>query len=91
MRISRPCYDKPHRCPGWAGGGALGAKVYRCESGSLGDGMYDKKAWAFRFNRCKLCNLMVWPYVISRFDWRWWGWKFRDLHRWFGDFIRGLT
>jgi hypothetical protein len=21
VRISRPCWDKPHRCPGWAGAG----------------------------------------------------------------------
>lgn len=36
IRISRPCYDKPHRCPGWAGGGCLGAKEDRC----TGDGGY---------------------------------------------------
>lgn len=36
MRISRPCYDKPHRCPGWAGGGVRSAKVDRCK----GDGGY---------------------------------------------------
>ena len=35
MRLSRPCYDKPHRCPGWAGGGTRSAKVSRCENGSV--------------------------------------------------------
>ena len=36
-RISRPCYDKPHRCPGWAGGGAKYPKGYesRCDNGSI--------------------------------------------------------
>ena len=33
MRISRPCYDKPYRCPGWAGGGMRYAKVDRCSNG----------------------------------------------------------
>lgn len=35
MRLSRPCYDKPHRCPGWAGGGTHSAKEYRCSNGSI--------------------------------------------------------
>ena len=35
MRFSRPCYDKPHRCPGWAGGGTRSARVDRCENGSV--------------------------------------------------------
>lgn len=30
INISRPCYDKPHRCPGWAGGGCLSARESRC-------------------------------------------------------------
>lgn len=32
-RLSRPCYDKAHRCPGWAGGGMKSAKVTRCKGG----------------------------------------------------------
>ncbi len=35
MRISRGCYDKYHRCPGWAGGGNKYAKVDRCNNGRL--------------------------------------------------------
>lgn len=41
MRLSRPCYDKPHRCPGWAGGGNRfpsekgEAKYGSCNNGSI--------------------------------------------------------
>lgn len=35
FRIRRRCYDKSHRCPGWAGGGMRYAKVVVCEGGSL--------------------------------------------------------
>lgn len=36
MRLSRPCYDKPHRCPGWAGGGwKSGNDKHPCNSGSI--------------------------------------------------------
>jgi hypothetical protein len=30
---SRPCYNKPHRCPGWVGGGMTSAMVDRCPDG----------------------------------------------------------
>lgn len=33
MRLSRPCYDKAHRCPGWAGGGWKSARRDRCPGG----------------------------------------------------------
>jgi hypothetical protein len=35
MRFSRPCYDKPHRCPGWAGGGMTSARTDRCDNGRI--------------------------------------------------------
>jgi hypothetical protein len=35
MRLSRPCYDKAHRCPGENGGGIHYAKVYRCSGGRI--------------------------------------------------------
>lgn len=87
MRISRPCYDKMHRCPGWAGGGWFYAKVDRCTySGSLGYEIYDGRLWRWRFNRCKQCGLLVWPYMVRWLEWRswtWWartaiGWRVRD-------------
>lgn len=35
MRLSRTCYDKSHRCPGWAGGGMHYAKTDRCIDGRV--------------------------------------------------------
>ncbi len=34
-RLSRQCYDKFWRCPGWAGGGFRAARWQRCTGGSL--------------------------------------------------------
>lgn len=92
IRVSRPCYDKLHRCPGWAGGGMRHAKAYRCESGSLagyGGAYYRKDGqprgmhWRrWRFNRCPKCAVVVLPSVVRWLDWRWWQWKIR---RWAGD------
>jgi hypothetical protein len=62
VRISRPCYDKFHRCPGWNGGGPHYAKVSRCDGGSLG-AAYEKRAWKWRFHRCPKCRVWVFPYV----------------------------
>ena len=38
-KLSRPCYDKPHRCPGWAGGGWTYGGVQHCHDGSITFGM----------------------------------------------------
>ncbi len=44
MRLSRPDYDKPHRCPGWSGPGwnlagagwwKVSARTDRCDDGSI--------------------------------------------------------
>lgn len=81
MRISRPCYDKPHRCPGWAGGGTRYAKVQRCAgiTGSMVD-MYEKRFWQFRFNKHNECGVTVLPYAVRWLDWRYvWGWKILDF------------
>lgn len=62
MRLSRPCYDKMHRCPGWAGGGWRYAKRYRCRDGYVGYGhLYEGFGWRLRFNRCDTCNVLVLP------------------------------
>jgi hypothetical protein len=70
--FSRPCYDKPHRCPGWAGGGWLRALVSRCESGSLGRIDYRRRYWLGA--RCPECGLYVIPIWTRGVDptWIWW-------------------
>jgi hypothetical protein len=62
MRLSRGCYDKFHRCPGWNGGGPHFARVHRCDGGRL-TGVYDGWFWWLRFHRCNRCDVVVWPYV----------------------------
>lgn len=74
MRISRPCYNKFHRCPGWAGGGTHSAKVTRCEGGYLA-GCYQKAGWKWRLNRCGTCRIIVLPYMTRWLDAGWWKWK----------------
>lgn len=81
MRISRPCYDKPWRCPGWAGGGARFARRHRCSGGSLAAGWADRRTPQWRVNRCPRCGVYVLPYVVRWFDWRWWDWRVRDAVR----------
>lgn len=72
MRISRPCYDKMHRCPGWAGGGMRFARVERCDDGRLVGGrdgsLFEGRFWRFRFNRCDTCGVVVLPYAIRWVD-----------------------
>ena len=93
MRLSRPCYDKPHRCPGWAGGGWKFGKVDRCRNGSIrtSTGEYPGvRRW--RFGRCTKCDVVTWPYHIRLLDpsnyvmearLRWqrllWAWEDRNL------------
>jgi hypothetical protein len=80
IRISRPCYDKMHRCPGWAGGGTHFAKKDRCDGGSLAaTNLYDKRAWKWRVNRCPKCGIYILPYVIRLLDTGWWRWKALDM------------
>lgn len=88
MRISRPCYDKPHRCPGWAGGGTRYARVDRCDNGRVRTrvpypefpGEFETpgaKRW--RFGHCDTCDVVTWPYVTRHLDWRHWGWTISRL------------
>ena len=85
MRISRPCYDKYHRCPGWNGGGTRSARTQRCDGGYLG-AAYERRAWKWRLYRCPKCGVRVLPWMIRYLDWRyWWSWKRRDLLRWLTD------
>lgn len=83
MRFSRPCYDKPWRCPGWAGGGERYAKVDRCEDGRMlgWDGEHAHPQW--RFHRCDTCDVVTWPYVTRWLDWRHWRWYIQGwLREW---------
>jgi len=82
LRISRPCYDKVRRCPGWAGGGTRYAKRDRCDNGSLPWEMFEKRLWKWRFNRCTTCGVFVLPYMVRWLDWRFWGWKLDDVKAW---------
>jgi hypothetical protein len=78
MRLSRPCYDKFRRCPGWAGGGMRFAKRDRCDNGRV-EGIYDKRFYRWRFNRCNTCDVVVLPIVVEYLDWRYWQYK---ISRW---------
>lgn len=75
MRLSRPCYDKPHRCPGRNGGGMTYPKVYRCEAGFITTSGRDRYGDArgpaqarWRFGRCNECDVVTWPWVTRRLD-----------------------
>jgi hypothetical protein len=83
MRISRPCYDKFGRCPGWNGGGIHNAKVHRCKGGHIRWYKDEKllRLWKWRFHACDTCNVVVWPYVTRWLDYGWWTWKFQDWRR----------
>lgn len=73
MRISRPCYDKPHRCPGWIGGGDNFPKKDRCENGSIifGPDGYSR-FWQFKFGKCTKCDVRTIPWVLTKLSpWRW--------------------
>lgn len=84
FRVSRPCYDKFHRCPGWAGGGMRYAKVRRCNNGYIGhwnrEGLL--RLWAWRLYRCPKCRVIVLPYMIRWLDISWWKFKIR---MWYSD------
>lgn len=70
MRISRPCYDKYHRCPGWAGGGMKYAKVERCAGGYV-QVDYERPLWKWRIHRCNKCGVYVLPFMVGHFAPTW--------------------
>jgi len=78
-RLSRGCYDKFHRCPGWAGGGPKYAKTHRCNNGKV-QVDYEDKLWTLKFHRCNFCNVLVLPYFT-----RWlslWFWAYEISFWW---------
>lgn len=72
MRVSRPCYDKLHRCPGWAGGGMKYARKAGCDNGHLPRDLYDRRLWRWRPHRCTTCRLVVLPSHVRWVDPSWW-------------------
>lgn len=85
-KMSRPCYDKPHRCPGSAGGGMKYAKVIRCEGGYVTFGMSRDKLDALHFDdpeigryprpfalgQCTECDVIVLPFWTRKLSPFWW-------------------
>lgn len=71
FRLSRPCYDKFRRCPGWAGGGNRHARTVRCDGGMLDVSTPAGtviRAVRWRFLRCHRCGTVVAPSVIRHID-----------------------
>lgn len=82
--LSRPCYDKPHRCPGWAGAGLGHAPVSRCDNGRIivphrdrGEAVlaaldgtlgHHPAERPLRFGRCTRCHVVTLPWVSRRLD-----------------------
>lgn len=77
MRLSRHCYDKAHRCPGWAGGGWKFPKggESRCNNGYIQIDYSSRWTRNWRFHRCTVCDVVCWPIVLQNLDpayWRHW-------------------
>ena len=79
IRLSRPCYDKAHRCPGWAGGGLKYARRVRCTNGYISID-YTNRWWRWRTWTCNTCNVVTLPSVVR---WTSPGWiRFAARIRW---------
>ena len=72
MRLSRPCYDKYWRCPGWAGGGWRYARNVLCDNGRIQVDWENPRGWKWRFHHCDTCNVTVFPYKTRYLDPAWW-------------------
>lgn len=81
LRLSRPCYDKPWRCPGWAGGGMRYPKADRCESGSISMWNDPSRFVRFRFGRCTQCGVVTLPWVTRHLDPTHWKFAVRSAWR----------
>lgn len=79
--ISRPCYDKPRRCPGWAGGGWKGAKHLYCRERDGYSGYvnidFNSRWWKWKTHKCTGCGVIVLPTMIRWTDWRSWWYEVR--------------
>lgn len=78
MRLRRHCYDKPWRCPGWAGGGFRFPSDRRriCDGGTLVRYWDKGHHWLinWQFHRCEDCGTVALPIGIKWMDpaWLWW-------------------
>jgi hypothetical protein len=76
IRLSRPCYDKYHRCPGWAGGGWKWPKgESRCNGGHLKVDWEKPYRWHWKFHRCDTCNVLAFPYMAHWLSPGWYKFK----------------
>ena len=83
-RFRRHCYDKPWRCPGWAGGGWTYPSARRdvCDGGSfattwgrmLGGQWYADRWINWRWHHCQACGTIAIPHVTRWLDPTWWRW-----------------
>ncbi len=83
-KLSRPCYDKPHRCPGWAGGGWTYPPTARCVGGYITYGMSREEFAAlgelrwrryprpFALGQCTQCDVIVLPSWTRKLSLLWW-------------------
>lgn len=71
-KYSRPCYDKYHRCPGWAGGGWKYGENHMCDNGRINVD-YEDRWWKWKTHRCRVCDVVVLPYMVRYTSPRqWW-------------------
>lgn len=66
--ISRPCYDKYRRCPGWAGGGWKYPQNQLCHTDYNSSGYldvdYEDRWWKWKTHKCPNCGVVVLPYMV---------------------------
>ncbi|MET0994076.1 MAG: hypothetical protein ABWY20_08325 [Mycobacterium sp.] len=71
MSIRRACYDKPHRCPGWAGGGFRYPKEGKsiCDNGYIPYSESRLDGWAVK--KCGECGTIRLPIYTKWLDPAW--------------------
>jgi hypothetical protein len=89
VRLSRPDYDKEHRCPGGiSGGGWKFSKVEHCVGGYVTVRVMDEGypghpgKYRWHFGHCNRCDTVTWPVALCHLvDPTWWRfavWRFWD-------------
>jgi len=88
VSFRRHCYDKPHRCPGWAGGGWSHPREGKsiCPSGSLSAQIWrdDNRFRWWKSYQCELCGTRTIPRVTRWLDptWLWWYVRRHVMYDW---------
>lgn len=81
VRVSRPCYDKIWRCPGWIGGGVKYPRgESRCDNGRIALD-FEAPLWKWRMWRCNTCDVIIWPYMIRYLSVPWLAYEIRCVVR----------